>query len=69
MKRGALLTYEQAGHLAGKTLSLEKLGSFVYGIDDNDNVYLPEEVIQDCDREEYLWVKELPIVEYTPKNN
>ena len=64
MNTGALLTFEQAERLAGKVLSVDNPKYFSYGRDEQGNFYLPEEVILDCDRDEFLWVKDLPIVQY-----
>ena len=42
--------------------------SYFYPIqDNNDNWVISEEEVGLCVNQEFLWVKDLPIIEYTPK--
>lgn len=35
--------------------------------DANDNWFISVEEVNNCDNEEFMWVKELPLIEYTPQ--
>lgn len=65
MKRGAILTQEQADLLGGR-----RCDSWTYWIFDqdvNDNYVATEEQIGFSNREKHAWVKDLEIVDYDPK--
>lgn len=66
MKQGALLTHEQCSALAGRLYKDQSF--FIFDQDTNGNFYLPEEQITLCNEPDHLWVKDLAIVTYEPKN-
>ena len=66
MKKGALLTHEQCSKLAGKVYKDQS--HFIYTQDTEGNFYITEEMVTLCNEPDHLWVKELPIVEFQPKN-
>jgi hypothetical protein len=60
-----LLTVEQKDEIVGKPYSADSLFNPIQDIDDNW-VISTEEMIY-CTNEEFMWVKELPLIEYKPK--
>lgn len=67
MKKGAILTQEQANKLGGRACSM-KLGIYwIFDRDTSDNFVATEEQIQYADKPGQEWVKDLPIVDYEPK--
>lgn len=66
MKQGAILTHEQASRLAGRLYKDQSY--FIYDHDIVGNVYLPLDQIEACNEPDHLWVKDLDIIEYEPKN-
>ena len=66
MKKGAILTHEQCSQLAGRVYKDQSY--FIYDQDTQGNFYITEEMVTECNEPNYLWVKDLPIVEYQPKN-
>lgn len=60
-----LLTVEQRDSLIGQTYAED---SFFNPISDlNDNWVISIEEINLCTNEEFLWVKDLPLIDYEPK--
>jgi len=66
MKRGAILTQEQADLIGGK-LCYSKGAYWIFDKDTSDNYIATEDQIQISDIPGQEWVKELPIVNYDPK--
>ena len=66
MKRGAILTQEQADLIGGKLCYSKGLYWF-FDRDLNDNYVATEDQIQTGDIPGQEWVKDLPIVDYEPK--
>lgn len=67
MKQGAILSQEQANELAGKSYGMSKW--YIFDYTENGNIMLPKEQIDDTDVNQFpnfAWVKDLPIVDYTP---
>lgn len=61
----ALLTIEQKDEIEGQLYTED---SYFNPIQDfNDNWIISVEEIKFCTIEEFNWVKELPLIEYTPK--
>jgi hypothetical protein len=65
MKKGAILTHEQCSQLAGRVY--KDSSYFIYDQDTQGNFYITEEMVTECNEQNYLWVKDLPIVQYQPK--
>jgi hypothetical protein len=67
MKQGAILSQEQANELGGKSYGMSKWYIFDYA--QNGDTMLPKQQIDDTDvhlAPSLAWVKDLPIVDYTP---
>lgn len=61
-----LLNESQKDSLVNKKLSEN---TYFYPIQDiNDNWVISQEEVNNCTNEEFLWVKELSLIEYLPKN-
>lgn len=67
MKRGAILTQEQADLLGGKLCYWARGIYWIFDRDLSDNYIATEEQIQISDMPGQEWVKDLPIVDYDPK--
>jgi hypothetical protein len=61
----ALLTEEQKDLLSGQTYTVD---SYFNPIQDcNDNWIISTQEIEFCDNQEFIWVKDLPLIEYCIK--
>jgi hypothetical protein len=60
-----LLTLEQKEEIVGQHYAPD---SFFYPIQDAvDNWVISQEEMQQCCNSQFLWVKDLPVIEYQPK--
>ena len=60
-----LLTEEQKNQLDGKLFDIDSYFSPIQ--DNNSNWIISIEEIDQATNEEFLWVKELPLIPYVPK--
>jgi len=64
MKKVGLLTIQQKDDLVGQLYAPD---SYFYPIQDaNDNWVISTEEIDHCINPDYLWVKNLPLIDYDP---
>lgn len=64
MKKVGLLTIQQKDDLVGQLYAPD---SYFYPIQDaNDNWVISTEEIDNCVNPNYLWVKNLPLIDYDP---
>lgn len=66
MKVG-LLTIEQKDEIQGKEYAPDSYFNSVQ--DQNDNWIISVEEMEQCVNPEFIWVKDLPLIEYKPKQN
>jgi hypothetical protein len=60
-----LLTIEQKEELIGQMYDTD---SYFFPIQDiNDNWVISQEEMNQCTNPKFMWVKNLPLIEYTPK--
>lgn len=60
-----LLTVEQKEELVGQMYDID---SYFFPIQDiNDNWVISQEEMYQCTNTNFAWVKDLPLIEYTPK--
>lgn len=60
-----LLTIEQKDELVGQMYDAD---SYFFPIQDiNDNWIISQEEMNQCTNSKFTWVKDLPLIEYTPK--
>jgi hypothetical protein len=60
-----LLTLEQKEEITGQQFAPD---SYFYPIQDiNDNWIISQEEMNQCVNPQFLWVKDLPLIEYEPK--
>lgn len=64
MKVG-LLTLEQKEEIQGQEFAPDSYFNSIQ--DEDDNWIISIEEIENCVNPEYLWVKELPLIDYKPK--
>ena len=62
-----LLTIEQKEEIQGKEYAPDSYFNSVQ--DENDNWVISIEEMQQCVNPEFIWVKDLPLIEYKPKQN
>lgn len=60
-----LLTIEQKNEIAGQQYAPDSYFNPIQDIDDNWVISTQE--MDQCVNELYIWVKELPLIEYVPK--
>lgn len=60
-----LLTIEQKDLLINQEFVTDNIFNPIQDI--NDNWVISEEEVEQCTNEQFLWVKELPVIEYKPK--
>jgi hypothetical protein len=66
MKVG-LLTIEQKEEIQGKEYAPD---SYFNSVQDEDNNWIISiEEMEQCVNDEYIWVKELPLIDYKPKQS
>jgi len=66
MKVG-LLTIEQKEEIQGKEYAPDSYFNSVQ--DEDDNWIISIEEMEQCVNDEYIWVKELPLIDYKPKQS
>lgn len=66
MKVG-LLTIEQKEEIQGKQYAPDSYFNSIQ--DQDDNWIISIEEMEQCENPEYMWVKDLPLIEYKPKQN
>lgn len=66
MKVG-LLTIEQKEEIQGKQYAPDSYFNSVQ--DEDDNWIISIEEMEQCENPEYTWVKDLPLIEYKPKQS
>jgi len=66
MKVG-LLTIEQKNEIQGKEYAPDSYFNSVQ--DEEDNWVISVEEMEQCVNDEFMWVKDLPLIEYKPKQN
>lgn len=66
MKVG-LLTIEQKEEIQGKQYAPDSYFNSVQ--DEDDNWIISIEEMEQCENPEYMWVKDLPLIEYKPKQS
>ena len=66
MKVG-LLTIEQKEEIQGKQYAPDSYFNSIQ--DEDDNWILSIEEMEQCVNDEYIWVKELPLIDYKPKQS
>jgi hypothetical protein len=60
-----LLTIEQKEEITGQQFAPD---SYFYPIQDiNDNWVISQEEMNQCCNSQFLWVKDIPLIEYQPK--
>ena len=62
-----LLTIEQKEEIQGKEYAPDSYFNSVQ--DEDDNWVISIEEMQQCVNPEFIWVKDLPLIEYKPKQN
>lgn len=66
MKVG-LLNLEQKEEIQGKQYAPD---SYFNSVQDEDNNWIISiEEMEQCENEEYMWVKDLPLIDYKPKQS
>lgn len=60
-----LLSIEQKDLLINQEFVTDNIFNPIQDI--NDNWVISEEEVEQCTNEQFLWVKELPVIEYKPK--
>jgi len=60
-----LINLEQANDIRGKEYSHNRFYSPIE--DANANWIIGQEEVVDCENEDLIWVKELPLIDYEPK--
>jgi hypothetical protein len=64
MKVG-LLTLEQKNELSGQLYAPDSYFNPIQDI--NDNWVISTQEMEQCEVEEFMWVKDLPLIDYEPK--
>lgn len=59
-----LLTTEQKDLLIGQQYTSDSI--FNPTLDSNNDWFISIEEVDQCDNESYIWVKELPLINYSP---
>ena len=62
-----LLTIEQKEEIQGKEYAPDSYFNSVQ--DEDDNWVISIEEMDQCVNDEFIWVKDLPLIEYKPKQN
>jgi hypothetical protein len=62
-----LLTIEQKEEIQGKEYAPDSYFNSVQ--DEDDNWIISVEEMDQCVNDEFIWVKDLPLIEYKPKQN
>lgn len=65
MTQVALLTDQQAQQLNGQLYATDSRFNPVQ--DNKDNWFISLEEVHLCDNPEFMWVKDLPLISYNPK--
>lgn len=66
MKVG-LLTIEQKEEIQGKQYAPDSYFNSIQ--DQDDNWIISIEEMEQCENPEYMWVKDLPLIDYKPKQS
>lgn len=66
MKVG-LLNLEQKEEIQGKQYAPDSYFNSIQ--DQDDNWIISIEEMEQCENPEYMWVKDLPLIDYKPKQN
>lgn len=60
-----LLTEQQKNELVGQQFTADSYFNPIQDI--NDNWIISQEEINYCDNEDFLWIKNLPLIDFIPK--